>query len=79
MEWEIYNADHTIPIMQLNGVLLFNPGGWLWLRRQSRSSTNQKVASLIPVSLILSAKVSLGKILNPKLPKTITNCFSDVW
>ena len=42
--------------------------GQLWLRRWRGSSTTQKVGSVIPGTCSLHAKVSLGKILNPKLP-----------
>ena len=42
--------------------------GRLWRRWQSRSSTNQRVGGLIPSSSSPHVKVSLGKILNPKMP-----------
>ncbi len=39
----------------------------MWLRRWYGSSTNWKVAGLTPGSSGLHVKVSLGKMLNPKI------------
>lgn len=41
--------------------------GWLWLRRWTGSSNDWKVDDLIPGPCSLLVKVSLGKVLNPKL------------
>ena len=42
--------------------------GWLWLRRQSRSSTNPRVGGAFPCSSRLHAGVSLDRIPIPQLP-----------
>ena len=54
---------------------------WLWLRRWSGSSSNQKVARLTPLLFQLHIQVSLSKVLPLIAPdeQVGTKCFKGLW